>query len=325
MALRERIASALEPADLSVRGLLLDIDRFASHDGPGIRSSVFLKGCPLSCAWCHSPESQLSHPELLYQPERCNGCALCPAACPEEALVMSGPAEPGPGTAAVAVLDRAACTACGKCVDVCYTGALKIAGDAVTVGDVLERVRRDLPYFNSSGGGVTLSGGEPARQFDFSYNFLLACRQAGIHTALETTGYARREVMSALADVTDLILYDVKFIDPVEHRRHTGVPNKLILENLRSLAAAGHGIQVRVPCISGVNDGPDQIMAIARLTAELGLNSIVLLPYNSAAGAKYEWIDAPFALPHITTQDEDAMDALADICRAEGLEVQIGG
>ncbi|MDP6822255.1 MAG: glycyl-radical enzyme activating protein [Dehalococcoidia bacterium] len=318
--MREQHASALEPADLSVRGLLLDIDRFASHDGPGIRSSVYLKGCPLSCAWCHSPESQLSHPELLYQSERCNGCALCPSTCPESALVMSGTSE-----SAVAVLDRAACTACGECVDVCYTGALKIAGDGVTVGDVLERVARDAPYFKSSGGGVTLSGGEPARQFDFSYNFLLACQQRGIHTALETTGYARREVISALADVTDLILYDVKFIDPAEHQRHTGVPNALILDNLRVLAAAGHDMQVRVPCISGVNDAPDQIRATAAMTAEVGLGSIVLLPYNSAAGAKYEWIDSPFELSHVTTQDEDAMNALADICRAEGLEVQIGG
>jgi len=231
----------------------------------------------------------------------------------------------GTNESAVAVLDRAACTACGACVDVCYTGALKIAGAGVTVGDVLERVARDAPYFNSSGGGVTLSGGEPARQFDFSYNFLLACQQRDIHTALETTGYARREVMSALADVTDLILYDVKFIDPGEHRRHTGVPNELILDNLRGLAAAGHDMQVRVPCINGVNDAPDQIRATAAMTAEVGLGSIVLLPYNSAAGAKYEWIDSPFELSHVTTQDEDAMNALADICRAEGLEVQIGG
>ncbi|MDP6273739.1 MAG: glycyl-radical enzyme activating protein [Dehalococcoidia bacterium] len=320
MALLEQNARALGPADLSVRGLLLDIDRFASHDGPGIRSSVYLKGCPLSCAWCHSPESQLSHPELLYQPERCNGCALCPSACPDGALVMSSS-----GESAVAILDRNACTTCGKCVKACFTGALKVAGDGVSVGDVLERVRRDIPYFNSSGGGVTLSGGEPARQFDFSYNFLLACQQAGISTALETTGYARSEIMSALAEVTDLILYDVKFVDAAEHRKYTGVPNELILKNLRTLADTGHEIQVRVPCINGVNDSLEQIGATARLTAEVGLGTIVLLPYNSAAGAKYEWIDASFSLSHVTTQNEDAMNALADICRGEGLEVQIGG
>jgi pyruvate formate lyase activating enzyme len=281
---------------------------------------VFLKGCPLSCAWCHSPESRRSHPELLYQPERCNGCALCLAECPEGALMMSGS-----GEGAAAVLDRALCTACGQCVDVCYPGALRTAGNEVTVGDVVSQVARDAPFFTSSGGGVTLSGGEPARQFDFSYNFLLACRERGIHTALETTGYARREVMSALGEVVDLLLYDLKFVDPASHRRHTGVPNELILDNLRRLAEAGRDIQVRVPCITGVNDSPEQIRATAALVARLGIGRIALLPYNAAAGAKYEWLGERFAFPGTRSQSEPEMATLAEICRAEGLDVQVGG
>ena len=313
-------AIVADQADLSVQGLLLDIDKFASHDGPGIRTTVFLKGCPLACIWCHSPESRLHQPELLYQADRCNGCWLCVEACPQQALSIGGK-----GDQAVAVLDRSRCDACGQCVDVCYAGALKLAGTVVTVGDLVAQVRKDIPFFNRSGGGVTLSGGEPARQARFSYHFLKACQAAGIHTALETTGYATWEVISLLASVTDLFLYDIKFVDADAHRQYTGVPNRVILDNLRKLAAAGSAIHVRVPCIAGVNDSREQIGATARLVAEVGLSHIVLLPYNAAAGAKYEWLDCNFTLPDTVPQSDAYLHELADICRASGLHVQIGG
>jgi pyruvate formate lyase activating enzyme len=195
----------------------------------------------------------------------------------------------------------------------------------VTVGEVVKEVRKDIAYFQASGGGVTLSGGEPARQPAFSYNFLMACQAEGIHTALETTGYARWQVMESLARVTDLFLYDLKFADAAAHRQYTGVDNRIILENLQRLAQMGCEIHVRVPCISGVNDSEEQIGAIAQVVAELGLSKIVLLPYNSAAGAKYEWLDCDFALPHAQTQSDEKMNALADVCRRNGLAVNIGG
>ena len=313
--------SAISPkADLSVQGLLLDIDKFASHDGPGIRTTVFLKGCPISCLWCHSPESRLNQPELIYQDERCNACWLCLAECPHNALRESISDEK-----MVAVLDRALCDVCGKCVEVCYPGALKVAGTQVTVGELVAQVEKDKPYFRASGGGVTLSGGEPAQQAKFAYHFLRACQEKEIHTALETTGYAKWGVIASLAEVTDLFLFDIKVIDPASHQKFTGVPNKIILDNLQKLAGIAREIHVRVPCISGVNDSLAQIEGTARFVASIGLSQIVLLPYNSAAGAKYAWLGREFALSDTETQDDHYMNNLADICRQAGLQVQIGG
>ena len=305
-----------ERADCSVQGRVLDIDRFASHDGPGIRTAVFLKGCPLACEWCHSPESQSAAPQLLFQSRRCVACWSCIDVCLADALTRGTD-----GEREVVAIDRERCTGCGACATACYPGALSMAGRIVTVAEVADRVERDRAFFDSSGGGVTVSGGEPTAQPAFTFNLLAACRERGLHTALQTTGYARWEIVERLSRVADLMLYDVKLIDPELHRHYTGVSNELILDNMRRLLSVHREVLVRVPCIPGVNDAPEQIANAAALLAEIGVERIELMRYNAAAGAKYDWLGRPFGFAGREAQSAEYMHRLTRIVVAHGIAV----
>jgi pyruvate formate lyase activating enzyme len=241
-------------------GTVFDIQRFSLHDGPGIRTTVFLKGCGLRCFWCHNPEGIRARPEIQFHPERCIGCNECVLVCPEGAHAVEYNTR---------TFDRSRCLACGQCVQSCYARALELNGTKMTVAQVMSEVLQDRAFYGSSGGGVTLSGGEPLLQRAFAGAILELCQDEGIHTAIETTAHCSWESLAELLAATDLVMMDLKHMDPEKHRAATGVSNERILANARRLMQTGKPILFRVPVVPTVNDTPEEIGAIASFVRHL--------------------------------------------------------
>jgi pyruvate formate lyase activating enzyme len=296
-------------------GIVFDIRKFSIHDGPGIRTTVFLKGCPLQCAWCHNPESQSAGPELIMHPNRCLRCGACAEACPEDAIRLEAN---GP------VTDLARCEVCGLCTDACFSGARELAGREMTAVQVMASIERDRPFYDESGGGVTFSGGEPLLQPEFLSELLRSCRSSEIHTALDTCGYAPWGVLDRIRGDVDLFLYDVKAIDDDQHRQLTGVSNRVILENLRALSGHGHAIILRVPLIPGINDGDDNIRRTGALATSLPAPvSVEFLPYHRIGVEKYGRIARQYPLPEVMPPSHERLVEVSQLLQEEfGLDVR---
>lgn len=298
-------------------GMIFNLQKFSLHDGPGIRTTVFFKGCPLQCWWCHNPESQAPGRELMIRAERCIGCGECARNCPHGAIGN------GPGGLATR---REKCAVCGACAVVCGPQARVMTGREETVAAVLAEIEKDLVFYDESGGGVTFSGGEPLSQPGFLLELLMACRERGIHTAVDTCGFASRDTLLGIAGAADLFLYDLKVMDRARHERYTGVSNELILDNLGALAEKHPAVAVRIPLIPGVNDDAKNIMETGRFLSRVpNIRQVTVLPYHPTGMAKYAGLGKVYRLGDTAPPPQQVVDRARRILQGCGLTVSIGG
>lgn len=312
--------SGKKSADGNIKGLISSIQDYSVHDGSGLRSIVFLKGCKLACAWCQNPESIRSFPEVAFHSKLCVGCGKCKDICPQDAIDLSSENYR---------IDKEKCSRCMLCVDVCPVSALVQVGTLMTVKQVIQKVTRYTPFYvNSDNGGVTVSGGDPLSQVEFTGEFLRCCREEGIHTAIETSGYGEYSDLVSLGRNLDLLLFDIKHMHSEVHRRGTGKGNDRILENLGKICQDMPHLKkvIRVPLIPGYNDDAANIMKTAQFVQRLGIGQIDLLPFNELPSVKYTMMgEAEWVYKSVKRQAEKTLRALEAIIISEGLEVTIGG
>ena len=300
-----------------IQGLVFSIDRSASEDGPGMRTTVFLQGCPLRCVWCHSPQSQgVVKPRLAFYKNRCISCGLCANVCSSKAQVVSKNIR--------RVIWRQ-CNSCFDCTKVCPTKALEIVGEWMSVGQTLDIIKRDTPYYTFSGGGVTFSGGEPTLQPEFLIACLKSCREANIHTCLDTCGFSSWNIFERVSPYVSLYLYDIKQADSKKHKLFTGVDNELILDNLKRIDVLKKPIWIRVPLIPNYNDSLEDIRKLSEIIQPLSsVEKVSLLPYNESAGAKYSFIGRRYRLPDVPAQSDEKMQQFAELISHHHIPVSIG-
>ncbi|MGI6357442.1 MAG: glycyl-radical enzyme activating protein [Bacillota bacterium] len=291
-------------------GVIFNIQRFSIHDGPGIRTTVFFKGCPLRCAWCHNPESQDYGLSVMHWQDRCVGCRVCVAACPEQRIAFTPTGQV-----------REGCSGCGACIFACPHGALELVGRIVSASEVTVELLKDEAFYDQSGGGVTFSGGEPLTQPDFLAALLQDAKRYRWHTAVDTSGYAPWSVLEPLLPLVDLWLYDLKLMDDQAHQRLIGVSNQLILDNLRCLVDAGSKVEVRMPLVPGINDDDENLSQLEAFLRPLAISGLKLLPYHSYGTEKYARLAMPYRLGEIEPPSEERMAALKRRLQASGLPV----
>lgn len=293
------------------KAMVFNIQKFCIHDGPGIRTTVFFKGCPLRCSWCHNPESQKFEPELLVQQEKCTGCGQCQSRC------LQGAAAGGDASGR--------CTACGICTDYCSGDARAVAGREYGLTELLTEIEKDTPFYEQSGGGVTLSGGEALCQIDFVERLVKDCSGRGIHVTIDTCGQLPYESFARVLDYTGLFLYDLKLADAERHRLHTGQDNFLILANLTRLRRAGAKVQLRLPLIEGINADNDNIRGVMAVAGPLGITGISLLPYHDIGRDKYKRLNREYLLPDAAAPTAGRLEEIRQMLSDNGFSVTTGG
>ncbi|MBQ7337212.1 MAG: glycyl-radical enzyme activating protein [Clostridia bacterium] len=296
-------------------GTIFNIQKFSINDGPGIRTTVFLKGCPLHCLWCHNPESHRIEPELFYNENKCVGCRECARACPYGCHTFPDGKH---------CFDRSRCIQCGKCADICPSAALETVGMRRSVEDIMTEVLKDRVFYETSGGGMTVSGGEPMLQFDFTLALLKSAKEHGLHTCMETCGYTDEDKLRAVAPYVDLFLYDYKETSPARHKQYTGVSNRRILKNLRTLNDMGCDIVLRCPIIPTLNDRDDHFAGIATLASRLPhVTEINVEPYHPLGSGKAAMLGREYALPDLTfPAEETVQDWIARIAAQTSVPVK---
>lgn len=297
-------------------GTIFDIQRYSIHDGPGIRTLVFMKGCPLRCKWCDNPEGQKSHPEIRFLDSKCVAKEKCKApcvkACPNGAISLSQQGKPK--------TDAEICQNLGKCAEACYFGARVLSGKSMTIDELLAEVMKDEPFYRNSKGGVTMGGGEPIMQFEFTREFLKRCKQHSLHTTVETCGHVPWEHLKSVLEYADLVYYDIKHMNPVEHKELTGVSNGLILRNARNVLSANKvQVIVRVATVPGLNDSEENIKATTRFVAESGGKMMELLPYHRFGVSKYSQFGREYELKETKTPTQEHIQRLRSIVKSLGI------
>ena len=303
---------------MEIPTLIFDVKRYAINDGPGIRITIFLKGCPLSCKWCHNPESQNRLQQKMYASNKCIGSLECIKACPNEALTL---------TPQGIVTNGNLCEMCGKCAEVCPTKAMEMTGDLMTVDQVMTQIKKETMLMDKSEGGVTFSGGEPLLHHKFLIQLLDACGEEETHRCVDTTGYAQTDILLEVAKRTDHFLYDLKMMDSSKHKKWTGIGNEKILENLKTLAATGARINIRIPLIKGINDDDKNIHDSAQFIRDLeGTKPLVnILPFHNIAEKKYEKLGEDYDKGEMAEPELKRQEEVVEIFKSYGIDAIIGG
>lgn len=288
-----------------IKGNISDISRGSLHDGDGIRTVVYFKGCGMRCKWCHNPENLSTKPEILYAPAKCIGCGECIKACPEGHKIGDGKV----------ILVRENCTQCTKCAQVCPTGAISVSGREMTLDEVFAEIKKDMHYYSESGGGVTLSGGECLLQAEFCMELLKKCKSEGINTAIETALFVPFENVEKVMPYADLIFADLKHHDSAMHKEYTGQGNEIIIENIRKVSKTHDNIIIRIPLIPGVNDSTDDMKAFAGVinTFDDGIKGVELLKYNFLAESKYERMGMDYTSFGTGSQTKEKIEELSQV------------